>query len=117
MRLKIVGILYPSGCTCEMPDFDDTELNKLDHRPYFSHEEKDIFDKSLKILGELNGVLIIEGRLRIYRYDPKPEGEKETGLIIFRGVRGDVQFYMFPEDEKEQPTTFVGLKYGFLCST
>jgi hypothetical protein len=113
MRVKIVGILYPSACTHEMPDFDDTELKKLDHRPYFSHEEKDVFGKPIKILGELNGVLIIEGRLRIYRYKPKPEGEKETGLIIFRGVRGDAEFYILPEDEKDKPVTFVGLKRAF----
>jgi hypothetical protein len=113
MRVEINGILYPSACTQEMPDFDDTELKKLDHRPYFLHDEKDVFRKPIKILGELNGVLILEGRLRIYRYEPKPEGEKETGLIIFRGVRGDAKFYILPEDEKEQPVTFVGLKRGF----
>ena len=89
MRLKIVGIRYPSKCQSDFPTFDDSELRKLDHRPYFLDEEKDIFDKPLKILGELNGLIIIEGRLRIFRYDPKPESEKETGLIIFRGVRID----------------------------
>lgn len=113
MRAKIVGISYPSKCQQEFPLFDDSELRKLDHRPYFSDEEKDVFDKSLKILGELNEVIVIEGRMRIYRYDPKPEGEKETGLIIFRGVRGDAEFYILPEPEKEQPTTFSGLKRGF----
>ena len=113
MRVKIVGIGYPSKCTEDFPEFNVSELRKLDYRPYFLHEEKDIFGKYLKILGELNRVIIIEGRLRIYRYEPKPDGEKETGLIIFRGVRGDAEFYILPEDEKEEPVTFVGLKKGF----
>jgi len=113
MRLKIVGIRYPSKCQSDFPTFDDSELRKLDHRPYFLDEEKDIFDKPLKILGELNGLIIIEGRLRIFRYDPKPESEKETGLIIFRGVRGDAEFYILPEPKKEEPTTFSGVKKGF----
>lgn len=111
--LKITGIKYPSECTSEMPLFDDSEIRKLDHRVYFSHEERSVFSKKLQILGEINGVLCIEGRLHIYRYDPKPQGEKETGLIIFRGARGDAEFYIFP-DEQTEHVTFSGLRRGFL---
>lgn len=110
MRLKITGIRYPSACTDEIPDI---ELKKQDHRPYFTHEERQIFDKPLKIISEVDKLLFIEGRLKIYRYDPKPVGEKEIGLIIFRGCRGDAEFCIVP-DEKKESVSFIGWRKGFL---
>lgn len=112
MLINVIHLRNPEKLFV-IPSCDDAHLTRLDKRPKFDDEMKFI-GKPLKVLGEIDDVIYVEGGLRIYKCQPGTTGNP-NGFMQFRGYKFAVLFELLPDpivDDYEP--TFNGIKRGFL---
>jgi|688.fasta_scaffold47530_8 hypothetical protein len=112
MLINIISLCNPEKLFV-IPSCDDAHLTKLDKRAKFT-DELDFLGKTLRVIGEIDDVIYVEGGLRIYKCQPGTLGNP-NGFMWFRAYHFSVLFELLPDPVVDDYVTkFDGMRRGFL---